>query len=113
MARPKKEIDEKQVIELAKINCTMGEMAAVLGCSVDTLERRFAEVIKEGREQGKMSLKRKQYEVAMSGNVSMLIWLGKNTLGQRDTPEGESSERPHHSIYRLHHDRNIADKKTG
>ena len=29
-----------------------------------------------------MSLKRKQWEVAMSGNVTMLIWLGKITVGQ-------------------------------
>lgn len=29
-----------------------------------------------------MSLKRKQYEVAMAGNVTMLIWLGKIRLGQ-------------------------------
>lgn len=60
-------------------------MAAVLGCSVDTLERNYAEAIKEGREHGKSSLKRKQYEVAMSGNVSMLIWLGKVVIGQIDT----------------------------
>lgn len=57
-------------------------MAAVLGCDEKTLSNRFSQVIKEGREQGKMSLKRKQYEVAMSGNVTMLIWLGKITVGQ-------------------------------
>ena len=60
----------------------MSEMASVLKCSVDTLERNFADIIKEGREQGTMSLKRKQHEVAMSGNVTMLIWLGKIRLGQ-------------------------------
>lgn len=57
-------------------------MASVLGCSADTLERNYAAIIKEGRDSGKMSLKRKQYEVAMSGNVTMLIWLGKIQLGQ-------------------------------
>lgn len=80
--RPLKEIDERQVKSLAGINCSLAEMAAVLDCSEDTLSRRFAEVIKKGRESGKMSLKRKQYEVAMSGNVTMLIWLGKITVGQ-------------------------------
>ena len=84
MARPQKQIDEKQVEQLAAINCSLAEMAAVLDCSVDTLDRRFAEVIKKGRAAGRMSLKRKQYEVGMKGNVSMLIWLGKQTLGQRD-----------------------------
>ena len=113
MARPKKEIDAEQVRKLAGINCSMEEIGSIVGCSVDTLERRFADVIKEGRTHGRMSLKRKQFEVAMGGNVSMLIWLGKNVLGQRDIPEGENQERPHHSIYKLHHDRNHTDKKTG
>lgn len=62
-------------------------MAAVLNCSVDTLGRRFAEVIEKGRKQGNMSLKRKQYEVAMGGNVTMLIWLGKQRLDQTDKVE--------------------------
>jgi hypothetical protein len=84
MARPKKKIDSEQVRELAAINCSYAEMAAVLRCDPKTLSTRFLKVIQEGREHGKMSLKRKQYEVAMSGNVTMLIWLGKQTLGQRD-----------------------------
>ena len=38
-------------------------------------------------EQQKIELREKQWEVAMDGNVQMLIWLGKQYLGQRDTPE--------------------------
>jgi hypothetical protein len=33
------------------------------------------------------NLASKQYQVAMSGNVSMLIWLGKQWLGQKDKHE--------------------------
>ncbi len=62
----------------------MAEIGHILGCSPDTLQRNYAAVIEEGRSQGKSSLKRKQYEVAMSGNVTMLIWLGKIKLGQVD-----------------------------
>lgn len=80
-------IDEKLVEKLATIMCTMKEIGAVIGCSVDTLERRFAEIIEKGRENGKMSLKRKQYEIAMGGNVTMLIWLGKQHLGQTNKEE--------------------------
>ncbi len=93
MARPKKTISPKQVEELAKINCSYAEMAAVLDCNVSTLQRRFAQAIKKGRQQGTASLKRKQYERAMAGHVGMLIWLGKNLLGQTDrqdlTVQGE------------------------
>lgn len=85
MARPKLEIDEEQVKKLAALNCSLAEMAAVLDCSEDTLDRRFAEVIRKGREFGRTSLKRKQFEMAMSGNVTMLIWLGKIMLDQKDT----------------------------
>lgn len=88
MPRHKLPIDADQVEKLAAIMCTMKEIASVVKCSVDTLERRFADIIEKGRDRGKMSLKRKQYEVAMSGNVSMLIWLGKQHLGQKDkSPE--------------------------
>ena len=69
MARPKAKIDEQQVRELAAIDCTSAEMAAVLRCNEGTLLRRFAGVIKEGRLAGKMSLRRKQFQVAMAGNV--------------------------------------------
>ncbi len=94
MARPKLEINEEQLLKLAAINCSLAEMAAVLDCSVDTLDRRFAEVIRKGRESGKMSLKRKQYETAMSGNVTMLIWLGKIMLDQKDTSRIEIQQLP-------------------
>lgn len=87
MARPRKQIDADQVKTLAAINCSYEEMAAVLGCNESTLTRRFAQVIKEGRANGRMSLKRKQYEMAMGGNITMLIWLGKQLLGQSDKVE--------------------------
>jgi hypothetical protein len=91
MARPKLKIDESQVEQLAAINCSLDEMGAVLNCSADTLGRRFADAIKRGRERGRMSLKRKQYELAMGGNVTMLIWLGKQLLGQTDKREVEAN----------------------
>jgi len=39
----------------------------------------------------RIGLARKQIEVAMSGNVTMLIWLGKQMLGQVDKQEVEHS----------------------
>ena len=84
MARPKKDIDENQVRDLASINCSYEEMALIVGCDEKTLSNRFSQVIKEGRANLKMSLKRMQYELAKKGNATMLIWLGKIILGQRD-----------------------------
>jgi hypothetical protein len=86
MARPTKEpdVDANVMERLAAICCTMTEIAAVTGLSVDTLERRYAEPIKRGREVGKATLRREQYRLAMAGNPTMLIWLGKQLLGQTD-----------------------------
>jgi hypothetical protein len=83
--RPKLDIDPKKVLELAKIQCTYEEMAAVFDCSTDTLKRNFADLIGKGREEGKMSLRRAQHKAAIQGaSVPMMIWLGKQHLGQKD-----------------------------
>jgi hypothetical protein len=84
MGRPKKKIDKDLVKRLAVIHCTNEEIASICKCSKDTIERRFAAIIKKGRDNGKMSLRRWQYEAAQKGNTVMLIWLGKQLLGQKD-----------------------------
>jgi len=83
MAPPRIELDLELVEKLAGIGCTMIEIAAVCKCSVDTLERRCADVIIKGRESAKASLRRMQWKKAEKGNTTMLIWLGKNMLGKR------------------------------
>ena len=37
-------------------------------------------------EKELIALKEKQWEKAMSGDVKMLIWLGKQYLGLKDSP---------------------------
>jgi hypothetical protein len=88
VGRPQLEIDGEKVKKLASMGLTVPEIAAVLECSKRTLERRFDASIKEGRERLNASLKRKQFQVAMRGNPALLIWLGKQYLGQSDKLEG-------------------------
>jgi hypothetical protein len=92
VGRPKKELDVEQIRELAMIQCTDGEIAAVMRVSVDTITRNYAEMIKEGREHGKSSLRRAQYKLALTGNAQMLIWLGRFYLGQKEEINFTSSE---------------------
>jgi hypothetical protein len=87
MARPRKEIDPEQVRKLAAINCSYAEIASIIGCNSSTLTRRYSQVIEKGRHEGVASLKRKQFELAMAGNVTMLIWVGKQIAGQSDKQE--------------------------
>jgi AraC-like DNA-binding protein len=94
VGRPKIEINEDQLEKLASILCTMEEMASFFGCSVDTLERNFADTIKKGKDKGRMSLRRLQFEKAQTGNTTMLIWLGKQMLGQKDKIETSENNEP-------------------
>ena len=42
--------------------------------------------------EGKISLRRYQFRQAEKGNASLLIWLGKQYLGQTDKQEIDSKE---------------------
>lgn len=83
--RPKFIIDYDTVERLASIMCTQKEIASFLGCSVRTLQRdeKFSRTYKKGLDKGKMSLRRKQFNMSDS-NPTMAIWLGKQYLGQSD-----------------------------
>jgi len=88
--------DEKTLAQLASlgaIQCTTRETASVLGVSHDTLMEFFNDcpearaLYEDGKERGRVSLRRKQMAVALSGNPTMLIWTGKQYLGQADKAE--------------------------
>jgi hypothetical protein len=85
--RPPIELDPQMVQALAERSLTQEDCAAVLGISIDTLQRRYLDAYNEGLQKCKASLRRKQFEMAQAGNVTMLIWLGKNMLGQADKHE--------------------------
>lgn len=95
MARPKKDIDKKQFENLCGLHCTKQEICDWFDLTDKTLDRwcketyrkSFSEIYKQKKSNGNLSLRRKQMEVALSGNVSMLIFLGKNYLGQTDKIE--------------------------
>ena len=92
--RPRLEIDWEKLDKMCAIHCTKREIADVLGISEDTIDRRcreeydcsFAVYYKKHASQGNMSLRRQQFQTAMKGNPSLLIWLGKQILGQTDQP---------------------------
>lgn len=84
MARKQIAIDQRLVEDLAAIGCTDAEISAICRVSERTIQRRCREAIDIGRARLKSSLKRKQVELALDGNVAMLIWLGKQYLDQRD-----------------------------
>jgi beta-N-acetylglucosaminidase len=103
MGRPKTEIDKKIFEGLCEIQCTKSEICNVLKCDEKTLTRwckdtynlSFSEAYKKESETGKMSLRRMQWESAEKGNTTMLVWLGKQYLGQTDKQElSGDSDKP-------------------
>jgi hypothetical protein len=82
---------------------TQEDIAEVLGVSVDTCDRRikerypnltFAEFRKKCSGRFRHSLIAKQMELAMRGNVNVLLHLGKYYLGQNDKNiETETDEK--------------------
>ena len=90
MARPKKyNIDPGQVEKLAGFGCTNTEIASFYGCDESHIRKNYSEFLTKGRDKGKIRLRQLQWNSASSGNVSMLIWLGKQILGQTDKAEVE------------------------
>lgn len=87
--RPKIKIDYGIVERLAKVFATQQEIADILDISVRTLQRddEFCRIYKKHIGGVKESLRRMQLEAAKQGNVTMLVWLGKQYLGQRDKIE--------------------------
>ena len=92
MGRPKAKIDWGDVGEMLKCGCDASSIAIALGISPHTLYTRskvdnkldFSAFSQQKRAEGDDLLRRKQFEIAMGGNIPMLIWLGKNRLGQTD-----------------------------
>lgn len=92
MARPRKVVDVEMVENLAAIGCSTREIASIVDASERVLQRRFAAPLEKGRSRLFKALRRKQVELALAGNVTMLIWLGKQMLGQKDKHESTVRE---------------------
>lgn len=110
-AKPKRPVSDEDFAifeNLCKIQCTLHEIAAFFDVDVNTIEshvkahygKNFSEVFKEKRKLGHVSLRRKQYEKALEGNTTMLIWLGKQYLKQLDKIEtsGGGDEREKNTL---------------
>lgn len=84
MARPKSEVDPILVEELAADGAKVVEIADYFGVSRDVIHDRFATELTKGKAKLKASLRRAQISAARMGNSTMLVWLGKQYLGQSD-----------------------------
>lgn len=88
------DVDREEIWKLARIGCTLKEMAFMTGIHEDTIKKHFAKEIEHGQSTGKRALRRKQFDKAMEGSDRMLIWLGKQLLSQKETPADGDDDAP-------------------
>jgi len=90
------EIDWKQVGAMLEAECSGEQIAGKLGIHANTLYQRckkelnldFVTFKAQKQASGETLLKVKQFESAVKDkDRSMLIWLGKQRLGQKDKSE--------------------------
>ena len=102
--RPEFELSDDdfgKIVGMMRIQCTEVEICSIIGVTDKTLNKAlnargepgFSELYKRYQDEGKASLRRSQWKVAQEGNPTMLIWLGKQMLGQRDRKDLDLSSR--------------------
>jgi len=98
MSRPQIPIDWRVVDELLMCGCPGTEIAAHFSMHCNTFYDRvaeqykmsFTEYLTQKRSHGQAMVRLAQYQKALGmskkGDNTLLIWLGKNMLGQKDQP---------------------------
>lgn len=82
--------DPRVVEAMASVMATHAEIAAALRMSQSNFTTMLSRdpdlraAFTRGRASGALSLRRKQFSVAMEGSTAMLRWLGKQYLGQSE-----------------------------
>lgn len=89
-----------QIQILARTQCDLIEAAAFLGLMPDEFERYLLANRRSfiawfsGEAAGRAALKMQQFKAAQSGDSRLLVWLGKNVLGQTDKLPAVPPESP-------------------
>lgn len=80
LGRPPKQVDAARVQELAEAQATNLEIAADVGCSIRTLQRIFGGHLSRWRQKGVAAVRRKVYEMALSGTkpIVSVAWLNNH-----------------------------------
>lgn len=95
IGRPRIELDPKQAKIFGYFRATYDTMAEQIGCHVDTIraamqdeDSEFSKAYKNGFSSMKMKLSEAQVKTAIEEhNPTLLVWLGKQYLGQKDVPD--------------------------
>jgi len=99
--RPKVIIDWQEVGAMFEANSFAVDVARYIGCDDETLSKRcikdlgitLSEYRQRCKAKGDVRLRAKQYDLALDGDRTMLIWLGKQRLNQTDKHETQMLDK--------------------
>jgi len=102
VGRPRIELTAEQGNIFGYFRATYETMAEFCGCSHDTIQREmnkpdsvFASAYKKAFAGMKMKLSEAQIKTAIDDrNPTLLVWLGKQYLGQKDSPDQSNDTHP-------------------
>jgi len=98
--RPQIEIDKEEFEKLCGFQSTLQEITGWFKCSEKDIESwckrtykaAFSDIYQKLSTDGKSKLRRAQYQKALEGNVTMLIFLGRQYLDQKDKTKIDNAE---------------------
>ena len=84
--KPKIQLDVDDIRELASEGNTVEDVASLLGVSAGVISENveYKTAYELGLCDMRAMLRHAQFQSAKSGNTTMLVWLGKVLLGQRE-----------------------------
>ena len=99
MGRKVIQIDWKKTDQLLEAGCSGVQVAAYFGCHEDTIYHRcqeehgisFSAYSAMKRARGDSLLLGTQFKIAVEGDKTMLVWLGKQRLEQQENPTKETA----------------------
>jgi hypothetical protein len=93
-ASPIPRMTAKLVEQLAYAGGTNAEIADRFLSSEAFVARRYGNVLRSVRAQRKIHIRSLQFDLAKKLNASMLIWMGRNDLGQSNDPPAPEEPLP-------------------
>lgn len=85
-------IPEEEVQYLASIHCTAKEIAGFYDVKEEQIRDTFGDIMRRERAVTRQRLRKAQLDLALSGDKTMLIWLGKQMLGQTENPTNSDAD---------------------
>lgn len=90
----KRIVNPEDVYKLAALGLNTKEISDWFDIPYNTCKDNFRNIIQKGNDDLRQSLRMAQLKLALNGNATMLIWLGKNMLGQSDNPTNTEANSP-------------------